>query len=325
MRLEDLFDKGILAVAKKPKSNNLDLENLGEKKLVLIPIDHDYPGGSALMHNAVFEQLGLPYKTVFVVGNPKDAEVIIDTFRNDERYVGGGMGSGFKNKAPKYMDTLDDSATVLGSINVVQKKNGKLIGYNTDGLGFVQGLISEYPNSIYQKKILILGAGGTTPPIAYELSRKNPSEIVILNRTIANAEPTAKMVTDSGYNNIRIDGEDVIGKELANSDLVINTSKKGEHPHEMYTAFGPMTKDYIADMTIAFDNLKHLPKSAIVADILLEDDPMTLKVARAAGYKTHNGRSMNLYQAIPAIKLMTGIDTEDSLLENIMSDAIKRM
>jgi shikimate dehydrogenase len=321
MRLEYLFDNGLLTVAKKPKSNSLDLKTLGEKKLVLIPIDHDYPGGSALMHNAVFEKLELPYQTVFVIGNPKDTELIINTFRSDERYIGGGMGSGFKNKAPMYMDNLDDSAKVLGSINVVQKKDGKLIGYNTDGLGFVRGLLSEYPDAVYNKKILILGAGGTTSPIAYELSRKNPSEIVILNRTVANAEPVAKIVMDSGYKNIRVGGEDLIGKELRNADLVINTSKKGEHPNEMYTAFGPMSKDYISDMTIALSNLKNLPKTAIVADIILEDDPMTLKVARASGYMTHNGRSMNLYQAIPAIKLMTGINVEDSVLEKIMREA----
>jgi shikimate dehydrogenase len=321
MRLEDLFNNGVLTVAKKPRSNNLDLKTLGDKKLVIIPIDHDYPGGSALMHNAVFEQLGLPYKTVFVVGNPEHTELIINTFRNDDRYIGGGMGSGFKNKAPQYMDELDDSAKVLGSINVVQKKDGRLIGYNTDGLGFVKGLLSEYPNSVYNKKILILGAGGTTAPIAYELGRQNPKEIVILNRTVANAETIAKIVLNSDYKHIRVGGEDLIGKELSDADLVINTSKKGEHPNEMYTAFGPMTKDYISDMAIAFENLKNLPKTAIVADILLEDDPMTLKVARAAGYMTHNGRGMNLYQAIPAIRLMTGINVDNYTLEKIMRDA----
>lgn len=321
MKLEDLFNNGVLTVAKKPQSNNLDLGTLGNKKLVLIPIDHDYPGGSALMHNAVFEQLGLPYKTVFVVGDPKNTELIINTFRTDDRYIGGGMGSGFKNKAPQYMDALDDSAKVLGSINVVQKKDGKLIGYNTDGLGFVKGLISEYPDSVYNKKILILGAGGTTAPIAYELGRYNPKEIVILNRTVVNAENIAKIVLNSEYKNIHVGGEELIGKELRNSDIVINTSKKGEHPNERYTAFGPMTDDYASDMAIALDNLRNLPKTAIVADILLEDDPMTLKVARASGYRTHNGRSMNLYQAIPAIKLMTGIDVDDDALEKIMREA----
>ena len=321
MILEDLFDKGILTVAKQPRSNDLDLKTLGDKKLVLIPIDHDYPGGSALMHNAVFEQLGLPYKTVFVIGDPKNIELIIDTFRTDNRYVGGGMGSGFKNKAPRFMDELDDSARVLGSINVVQKKDNKLIGYNTDGVGFVRGILSEHPDSIYGKKIVILGAGGTTPPVAYELSKKQPREIVILNRTIANAEAVAKIILSSNYQNVRIGGEDIIGKELSDADIVINTSNKGAHPNEMYTEFGPMTKDYISDMTLALSNLKNLPKTAIVADILLEDDPMTLKIARAAGYQVHNGRNMNLYQAIPAIKLMTGITTKDSQLENIMRKA----
>ena len=325
MMIEDLFRERIVSLAKLPQDNTLDIDHLGNLKLLLIPIDHDYAGGSAAMHNALFRKYNLHYRTAFVVANPEDIRVIMDTFRDDPRYVGGGMGSGFKEKAIRCVDELDDSARFLGSINVVEKRNGKLVGYNTDGIGFVQGFLSEYPHGIENKKIVILGAGGTTLPVAYELARNGPRDIVILNRTVNKAEAVAEKI--SAYVYARSGGQERIGEELKNADIVINTSNKGAHPEEGYTAFGPMTEpykeNYLHDMKIAFDNLAQLPKAAIVADILLEHEPMTLRVAHFAGYRTHHGRSMNLYQAIPAIKIMTGIRTiADVDLEKVMRGAI---
>ncbi|WP_372371437.1 shikimate dehydrogenase [Candidatus Uabimicrobium sp. HlEnr_7] len=326
MMIKELFSQGIIKVASQPKDNALDIDNLGGKRVLLLPIDHDYPGGSASMHNAVFSKFDLPFRSSFVVADPANAESIVKAFREDPLYVGGGMGSGFKDKVAPFLDELDESAKAIGSVNVVAKRDGKLIGYNTDGVGFVNGLLNEYPDCISEKKVVILGAGGTALPIAYEISQHSSTEIVdtgevvILNRTVAKAEKIAKLI--ARYANSRAGGEDVIGKELQDADVVINTSNKGAQPNEMYSAYAPMTKNPEQDMQVGLANIGRLPQSAIVADILLENDTLTLKMARDHGNRTHSGRHMNLYQAIPAIKIMTGIDTPDKDIENIMRDAL---
>lgn len=302
-----------MRVAKQPKDNDLDLS---VKNQLIIPIDHDYPGGSAAMHNAVFRHYDLPYRTTFVVANPECAETIVDTFRADSQYVGGGVGSGFKDKVIPYLDELDDSARIVGSVNVIAKQDGKLKGYNTDGIGFVKGLLAEYPDSIEHKKVVVLGAGGTALPIAYELAKQNPREVVVLNRTVSKAKNLVSKIAE--YVPARCGGEQDIRQELRTADLVINTTNKGAQPNEQYSAFGPMSDDYERDRKIAEDNLSVIPASAIVADILLEDDTLTLQMARAQGNRTHNGRQMNLYQAVPALKLMTGLDVDDASLEKIM-------
>jgi shikimate dehydrogenase len=317
--LKQLFDKGLLTVAKQPKNNALDLKSLGASKLYLFPIDHDYPGGSAAMHNAVFSHFGLARRAAFVVGNPANVEAIFGALKNDPLYDGGGAGSGFKDKVAPYLDRLDASAKAIGSVNVIAREDGALVGYNTDGIGFVLGLLNEYPDCIEGRKIVILGAGGTALPISYELARKRPAEIVIANRTVDKAEKISRLV--SQFCKARAVGEDAIGAEFVTAGIVVNTSNKGAQPNEKFSAFAPMTGDANADMAVAKANLEKLPKNAIVADILLEPTTLTLEMAKKNGNPTHSGRHMNLFQAVPAFRIMTKMRDEN--LQAIMKGALK--
>ncbi len=310
-----LFEKELLFVAEQPQDNQLDPKTIGDKKLYFFPIDHDYPGGSAAMHNAVFRNFGLNKQAAFVVGDPANVGTIFDVLKADPLYDGGGAGSGFKDKVAPHLDRLDQSAEAIGSVNVISRENGDLVGYNTDGIGFVLGLLHEYPNCIEGKKILILGAGGTALPIAYEMSQRNPSEIVISNRTVAKAEKIADLI--SPFTKARAVGEDAIGAEMDGVGVIVNTSNKGAQPNEKFSAFAPMTGDVEGDMAISLANVARLPKDAIVADILLEPLTTTMKLAQDNGNRTHSGRFMNLFQAVPAFKIMNKMKDED--LQGIMS------
>lgn len=320
MALQDLFSNGLLQVAAQPKNNQLDPSNLGDTKVLFFPIDHDYPGGSAAMHNAVFEKYGLPYRSCFVVGDPANVADIFAVLKADPNYMGGGAGSGFKDKVAPHLDGLDQSAEAIGSVNVIAREDGKLIGYNTDGVGFVNGLLEEYPDCISGQKVVILGAGGTALPIAYEMAQKSPSEIVICNRTVSKAEHIAELI--SPFCNARGMGEDCIAEELSSAGIVVNTSNKGAQPNEAYSAFAAMTGDPDADMKVSITNLAALPKTAIVADILLEPETTTLKMALESGNRTHSGQHMNLHQAVPAFKIMTKLDKPADDLAGIMRAAL---
>ena len=316
-----LIDRGILAVASQPKNNQLDLNDRRLKRLYVFLIDHDYPGGSAAMHNAVFAHYGLRYRSCFMIGDPKNVAEIFAGLKECPIYFGGGAGSGFKDKIPTLLDSLDQSAKTIGSVNVIAKDGAKFVGYNTDGVGFVAGLQAEYPNCIAKKKVVILGAGGTALPISYEIAKCKPSEIVVVNRTVAKGETIAKLVAP--FAAARAVGEEVLGDELEGAGLVVNTSNKGAQPNEKFSAFAAMTGNVDADMAVSIKNLKRLPKNAIVADILLEDLPLTLKMAREAGHRTHSGRHMNLYQAVPAFKILTGLKKPDKTLLKLMRKALQ--
>lgn len=318
--IRELIDRGLLQVASQPKNNALDLSDRQLKRLYVFLIDHDYPGGSAAMHNAVFAAYELPFRSCFMIGDPGRVGEIFALLRADPAYSGGGAGSGFKDKIAPSLDKLAPSAKTIGSVNVIARESGAFVGHNTDGIGFVAGLLAEYPGSVVGQKIVILGAGGTALPIAYELAKCGPAEIVISNRTVAKAEHIARLIAPLVPS--RAVGEDTIGDELATAGLVVNTSNKGAQPNEKFSAFAPMTGNVEADMAVSLANAARLPQSAIVADILLEAMPLTLKLAADRGIRTHSGRHMNLFQAVPAFKIITGQDKPDDEVLALMRAAI---
>ncbi|GHB03283.1 shikimate dehydrogenase (NADP(+)) [Algimonas arctica] len=317
--IRDLFKSGLLQVARQPKDSFLDVNTIGSKSLYLFPIDHDYPGGSAAMHNAVFHQFGMNKQAAFVIGDPADCEAIFAKLKADPAYDGGGAGSGFKDKVAPFLDRLDQSAKSIGSVNVISREDGELVGYNTDGIGFVLGLLHEYPDCIAGRKVVILGAGGTALPIAYEMAQKSPSEIVIVNRTVSKAEKIAELI--SPFVKARAVGENDIGNEIGTAGVIVNTSNKGAQPNEKFSAFAPMTGDVDGDMVVSKANAAKIPKDTIVADILLEPETITMNLAIENGNRVHSGRFMNLFQAIPAFKIMTKLTDEN--LQSIMSEALK--
>jgi len=318
--IKAMVDSGLISIAAQPRNNALDLEDRTIERLYAFLIDHDYPGGSAAMHNAVFEYYGLPFRSCFMIGDPKRVAEIVTGLRGCAVYAGGGAGSGFKDKIAPSLDSLAPSAKVIGSVNVVAREDGKFVGHNTDGIGFVAGLLNEYPNCVAGKKVVILGAGGTALPISYELAKERPSEVVIVNRTVAKGQVIADLIAP--FTTARAVGEDVLGDELASAGLVVNTSNKGAQPNEKFSAFAAMTGDVDADLAQSMANLARLPKDAIVADILLEDLPLTLKLAREAGNRTHSGQHMNLFQAAPAFNILTGLEKPDKVLLDIMRKAV---
>ena len=97
-------------------------------------------------------------------------------------------------------------------------KDGKWIGYNTDGIGYVKGLHSVYPD-LENAYILILGAGGASKGIAYELAKFVKPKLTVANRTMARFESW-----NLNINQISLaDAE----KYLAEFDIVINTTPAG--------------------------------------------------------------------------------------------------
>ncbi len=314
----------------------LDLNKLNlVERVVLTPIDHDYPGKTPLMHNSVFEHYKVKDSvSLFVVANPIDIKTVYESFKSDPKYIGGGAGSGFKEIVVSYLDELTETARHLESVNLVVKKNGKLIGHNTDGAGFRIGLekdLIKMNDSIKGKKVVILGSGAVLVPIAYELKHLEPKEIVILNRTVERAEEaSSKLNKIVGLNYARYGGEEKIGEELKTAYLVINVSQKGTGLLRDYSAFGPVSTDkdkkpikekYLEEMKIALENLSNLPKDAIVADVLLEELPKTLEMAIASGHKIHPGKNMVLYQGIPWYEKL-GFKFPEKELEEILKGVL---
>jgi shikimate dehydrogenase len=313
--VKELVGAKILRIAKQPKDNKPEFS---AQHLTVPLIEHDYPAMTPAMWNAAYKAFGIKDRNIMLVGDPLGCAEILKIFRRDPKFIGGGMGVGFKDEAVKFVDELDPLAKAIGSINFIRKTpDKKLIGYNTDGLGYAQSLENVFKQNkkeIAGKKAVILGAGGTGNAIAFALAQKG-MKIVILNRTIAKAVDLAIRLNNflhiEGENKVRFGGEDQIAFEIQSADAVINVSTKGASGEmENYNALAPAKlpatnvnigeNEYLAARTI-----KLIPKNAILSDIVLTKEPTPfLRLAKANGFQTLDGLPMVINQGIEAFWLL---------------------
>ena len=296
----------------------------------LFTIDHDYPGKSALMQNSVFSDIkGKNVKSLFLVADPKYSSKIYSTLKRDKKYLGGGAGSGFKDKILENLDELHESSKLVGSVNAVLKSSkGNLIGFNSDGVGFRIGLEKlSGKNYFSNKKIVFLGSGGVAPPLVYEITKFNPSEIVIVNRTIQKAINLIKKF-ERYFPKIKFKGvgENKLTESLKDARLVINVSNKGTGKFKDYTAFARVNNSTTLNEHYkeSEENISGLEKRAIVSDIVISDKKTkTLELAERKGYKIQDGKLMVLYQAVPVLENILKENKINLGLEEISKEKIE--
>ncbi len=189
----------------------------------------------------------------------------------------------------EFVDELAPSAAIIGAVNCVVNKGGRLIGENTDGQGFVTSLLDVADPT--GQDVVILGAGGAARAIAVETALAGARTITIVNRTIERGADLAALISAS----TPADGvflEWIPGMALPPAGIVINATSIG---------FGSQ------DHAIPDVNLDSLMPGCVVADVVVSP-PNTrwLQEARARGCTTLDGMGMLVNQALIGVKLWTG-------------------
>ena len=215
-------------------------------------------------------------------------------------FMGFNVTIPYKEKIIPFLDQMDDTAAAIGAVNTVKIEGTKLIGYNTDGIGFLDSLVKR---AIYCKNkiITILGAGGSARAIGMYLSKEKPQQIIIYNRTYSRAENLARDINKFAGKQICRAAFEIPQKV----DIIINTTPVGMWPH---TEGNPL-QGYPLD-----------PKT-IVCDIVY-NPAMTqmLSYAQSRGCAIVGGKGMLIGQGIRAIEIWTGetIDKDNVELWNII-------
>jgi 3-dehydroquinate dehydratase / shikimate dehydrogenase len=114
----------------------------------------------------------------------------LETFFEEYKELVSGLSVTipFKKNILPFLDEVDEKAQIIGAVNTVVKLNSKLIGYNTDYIGFYESL-KKYISPM-KKRVLILGSGGSARAVLVSLLEKK-NEITILSRNIENAKKLA--------------------------------------------------------------------------------------------------------------------------------------
>ncbi|WP_102026957.1 shikimate dehydrogenase [Salirhabdus sp. Marseille-P4669] len=217
----------------------------------------------------------------------------------------------YKEKIIPFLDKVDDSVKYVGAVNTVVNQNGQWIGYNTDGIGYIKSLQHEYPSffeTIDNKKILIIGAGGAARGIYYALASYGFTYIDIANRTVSRAHTLIENKTDKVVTSLFTLEQ---GEELANQyDLIIQTTNMGMTPN-------------VNSRPISLNKLKD---AVIISDIVY--NPMETKFlssGRKLEAHIHYGHGMLLFQAAYAFQLWTGLHINPSnMLQELMEKLQER-
>ncbi len=325
-----LAENGVITVASQPPKNG---ELSGSGPLVIPLIAEDYPAKTAVMWNAAFKAFGLQDRNAMVIADPLQAGEILEAFRKDPRYIGGGAGVGFKEAVVAHLDAVEPIAQAMGSVNIIRKIDGRLVGSNTDGAGYVASLERLFPEaSVERKHILMLGAGGTGRAIAFFLARKG-ARISIVNRTVEKAVELASAVNAFvSTEAARGFGREHIGELIPSADAVVSVIDDAHSPLDEYSTLGsmalPITEaSVLANRQETADLLASARPGLVVSDIRIrKSETAMLRQAREAGFAVLNGIPMVINQGVQAFWWIYG-DTLSSRgvseqdVEHIMRDA----
>jgi len=250
------------------------------------PVEHSL---SPVMHNAAFKELGLNLVYVAFTVTRNELKDAISGARS-LGLLGLNVTMPHKNAVITYLDETDSTAKAMGAVNTILNNQGKLIGYNTDGVGALRAL-KENGISPDGKRMLLLGAGGAAKAIAFQAAQE-VEELVILNRTSEKAEKLAEVLRREFGK--RVNGgalsAEVLKKEMKDADILVNATSVGMHPDVNRS---PVPSDLLRRDLCVMDIIYNPLETKLVTD------------AKAVGAKVVSGLEMLLYQGAVAFEIWT--------------------
>ncbi len=213
---------------------------------------------------------------------PIQVEAAVNGFRA-LGFTGFNVTIPYKEVVYGLLQYMDDDARVIGAVNTIKIENGKLIGYNTDGQGFLQSL-KQSGISIYGRKVVILGAGGAARAIGIAAAGKKPESITIINRTFHRAEALADTINQFKKKKL-VEAAQMIPND---ADIIINATRLGMWPN----IEGNPLKGYT------------LNRHTVVCDIVYNPrETAMLQYAKSQSCRTKGGLGMLIGQALRAVEI----------------------
>ena len=188
----------------------------------------------------------------------------------------------FKKAVIPFLDQLTNEAVKTQSVNTIYLHENKLMGHNTDIIGFKKS-IKNFKYDINNKEVFILGAGGVVPSIIFALTQMGVSKIIVSNRSKEKADNLKNL-----FQNIEI----LNWGKIPNFDMIVNA-----------TSVGLKKED-----NINLD-LSSVGKDKFFYDVIYNPKETNfLKTGKNGGNITLNGKMMFVYQALSAFTIWHGVE-----------------
>ncbi|MEW6607160.1 MAG: shikimate dehydrogenase [bacterium] len=257
--------------------------------LIGYPIDYTL---SPVMHNAAFKELNLNFVYLPFKVKPENLNLAINGLLG-LNIPGANVTIPYKEMVMKYLDEFSYEAGLIGAVNTICVDDGKLIGDNTDGKGFVASLIEEMNVDPADKKVFILGAGGAARAIGFSLAKSGIKRITFMDKDVVKAE-TLTTQTKHHFPKLCIETVRLEDKEfednIKDSDILINATPCGISGNDPVL----INPDWLSSKQLVYDIIYKPVQTPL------------LKVAREKGCKTQNGLGMLVHQGALAFELWTG-------------------
>jgi shikimate dehydrogenase len=260
------------------------------------PVAHSI---SPLMHNEAFRLKGLDYVYLcFEVDESNLAQAVNGLKACGIR--GFNLTMPNKNKIVEMLDELSDAARLIGAVNTVVNDNGRLIGYNTDGIGYMQA-VKDAGHDVIGKTITLMGAGGAATAICAQAALDGVEKIHLFARRTSRFWDRTQALADTINRTLSCqvilhenEDEAALKDAVAQSAMLVNATSVGMAPH--------------TEASIIRDTSLFRP-DLIVSDVIYNPrETKLLREAKLAGCSVFNGMYMLLYQGAEAFRLWTGQD-----------------
>ena len=212
----------------------------------------------------------------------------LEEFLHSGDFTGINVTAPYKKDVIPFLDELSPVAKRLGAVNTIVRRDGKLIGHNTDYFGFLT-MVRASGLEVAHKKVLVLGSGGASNT-AVAVLKELGAHVVIISRN-----------GENNYHNIYLHQD---------ATVIVNTTPVGMYPH---TDASPV-------------DLSRFPALEGVLDVIYNPArTMLLRQAEKLGITAVNGLLMLVAQAKEASEWFSNHPLDDGLIPSIHRELRQQM
>ena len=256
------------------------------------------------MVEAAFRHHGLHWRYVNMEVAPADLPAAVAGARA-LGFRGFNLSMPHKVTVIPHLDALGESARLIGAVNCVVRRDGRLVGENTDGQGFLASLRERIdPRG---REIVLFGAGGAARAVAVELALAGAGRITVVNRSRARGAELVEVLrggTSTAADLVEWRGDFAVPPT---ADVVINGTSIGL---------------YDAEARVPVERASLRP-GLVVADVVFSPpETRFLREARAAGATAIDGLGMLVNQGVIGVRHWTGRDPDVPTMRRALADAL---
>lgn len=267
------------------------------------PVKHTFSPG---MHNRAFERLGID---ACYVPFPVAPEHLGDAIRAISvlGLKGLNITVPHKENVIPFLDGVSEEAGLIGAVNTIEIRDGRMIGHNTDGRGFLRSLKVDARFHPRGRRFFIAGSGGAARAVGFSLALAGAERIRFFDLDARKAEALARDISARTGGSAEHISASSVAEAARDAHCVVNATPLGLRPSDPLSVPG-----------------EALSKHHLVCD-LVYNPPVTplLRAARAAGARRLGGIGMLLYQGVIAFEIWTGKKAPVDVMKRALAAQLK--